>query len=153
MPATRGRDDDAPGGAPSSAARLVVAAAIVDDLLAPRRLLAARRSAPKSLAGRWEFPGGKVEPGETHHEALHREMAEELGITIAVGRVVPGPLAGAWRVLPGYEMRVWVAEIVDGEPAPLLDHDEIRWLAPGRWHDVPWLDADVPIVDALANLT
>jgi 8-oxo-dGTP diphosphatase len=131
---------------------LVVAAAIVDDLMVPRRLLAARRSAPKSLAGRWEFPGGKVEPGETHHEALRRELAEELGIAITIGRAVLGPVEGAWEVTRGHLMRVWLVRIDVGEPEPLLDHDEIRWLEPDRWHDVPWLDADVPIVRALQAL-
>ena len=128
--------------------RLVVAAAIVDDLLTPRRLLAARRSAPKSLAGRWEFPGGKVETGEDHHEALHRELAEELGITVTLGREIPGPAGGGWPVTGRHVMRVWLAVIATGEPAPLADHDEIRWLEPESWHEVPWLEADVPIVAA-----
>jgi 8-oxo-dGTP diphosphatase len=135
-----------------SVVRLVVAAAIVDDLARPRRLLAARRSAPKSLAGRWEFPGGKVEPGETHHEALHRELAEELGVAIRIGREVPGPADGAWPVTAQHLMRVWLVQIQAGEPAPLLDHDEIRWLGPDDWHAVPWLDGDVPIVHALRRL-
>lgn len=134
-------------------ARVVVAAAIVDRLDAPSRLLAARRCAPKSLAGRWEFPGGKVEAGESHHAALAREMVEELGVHVEIGRHVPGPLDGAWQVLRGYVMHVWLARVVDGTPAPLLDHDELRWLPAGSWHDVPWLDADRPIVDAVVRLT
>jgi 8-oxo-dGTP diphosphatase len=132
--------------------RIVVAAAIVDDLRRPRRLLAARRSAPKSLAGRWEFPGGKVEPGETHHEALQRELAEELGVVISIGREVPGPADGAWPVTTGHLMRVWLVTIAAGEPAPLLDHDEVRWLEHDGWHAVPWLDADLPILQALRRL-
>ena len=147
MPGAHLRGHDGDDGAP-----LVVAAAIVDHLEAPRRLLAARRSAPKSLAGRWEFPGGKVERGESHHDALRREIREELGVTIRIGNPVPGPLDGAWPVLRGYVMRIWLAEIDDGEPAPLLDHDEVRWLDAGQWHDVPWLEADVPIVDAVERL-
>lgn len=136
-----------------STSRLVVAAAVVDSLDRPRRLLAARRSAPKSLAGRWEFPGGKAEPGETQHEALHREIREELGVSIMIGPGVPGPQDGAWPVLPGYVMRVWLAQVVgDGEPLPLLDHDEVRWLPWGHWLEVLWLDADVPIVHAVQTL-
>lgn len=130
---------------------LVVAAAVVDDLDRPRHLLAARRSAPKSLAGHWEFPGGKVEPGERPEAALHREMDEELGVRVRLGPRLPGPAAGDWLVLSGHLMRVWVATISDGEPRPLLDHDELRWLGPGDWHAVRWLDGDVPIVDALAR--
>jgi 8-oxo-dGTP diphosphatase len=131
---------------------LVVAAAIVDDLARPRRLLAARRCAPKSLAGRWEFPGGKVEPGETYHEALRRELAEELGVAVTIGRPVPGPHDGAWRVESGHLMFVWLARVESGEPSPLVDHDEIRWLESDNWHEVPWLDADVPILRALRAL-
>src|SRR5690625_7316137 len=66
---------------------LVAAAAIVDDLRRPQALLAARRSAPKSLTGRWEFPGGKVEDGESDEAALHREIREELGVDVRqIGR-------------------------------------------------------------------
>lgn len=129
---------------------VVVAAALVDDLAAPRRLLSARRSNPEQLAGRWEFPGGKVDPGETPVEALHRELREELGITAALGREVVGPDAGAWRLSHRYTMRLWLAQVVAGEPAPLVEHDELRWLGPGDWLSVPWLDADVRIVEALA---
>ena len=132
-------------------APLVVAAAIVDDLRAPTLLLSARRSAPKSLAGRWEFPGGKVEPGERAIDALHRELAEELGVAATIGDQVPAPDGRDWPVTKGYFMRVWFATI-DSEPAPLLDHDELRWLAPTEFRSVPWLDADLPIVDAIADL-
>jgi 8-oxo-dGTP diphosphatase len=131
---------------------LVVAAAIVDDLDAPRELLAARRTVPASLAGRFEFPGGKVDPGETPEEALHREIREELGVRVALGPEVVGPVDGAWRLSDTYVMRLWLAEIVDGVPRPLVEHDELRWLPPGQWRSVPWLDADVPIVEAVAGM-
>lgn len=129
---------------------LVVAAAIVDDLAAPTRLLAARRSAPKSLAGRWEFPGGKVEPGERDVDGLHRELHEELGVVATIGAAVPAPDGEDWPITNGYRMRVWFATIT-GEPAPLLDHDELRWLASDQLRAVPWLEADLPIVDAVAR--
>lgn len=129
---------------------LVVAAAIVDDLAAPRLLLAARRHKPMNLAGRWEFPGGKVDAGETPVEALHREIREELGVTIALGQELAGPDAGAWRISTHYALRLWTATVLTGEPAPLVEHDELRWLSTGDWFSVPWLDADVPIVAALA---
>ena len=131
---------------------LVVAAAIVDDLDAPRELLAARRTVPARLAGRFEFPGGKVDPGETPEEALHREIREELGVQVALGPEVVGPVDGAWRLSDTYVMRLWLAEIADGVPRPLVEHDELRWLPPGQWRSVPWLDADVPIVEAVAGI-
>jgi len=129
---------------------LVVAAALVDDLDDPTVLLAARRAVPARLAGRWEFPGGKVDPGETAEDALHREIREELGVRVALGGELVGPDAGAWGLSDGYVMRLWLAELVEGTPAPLVEHDELRWLAVGQWLDVPWLDADVRIVEALA---
>lgn len=128
---------------------LVVAAALVDDLDDPQLLLAGRRATPASLAGRWEFPGGKVDPGESPEEALHREIREELGVRVALGQEVVGPDSGAWRLSERYEMRLWLAEVSSGVPEPLVEHDELRWLPAGQWLDVPWLDADVRIVTAL----
>jgi 8-oxo-dGTP diphosphatase len=131
--------------------RLVVAAAIVDDLAAPRLLLAARRSRPAHLAGRWEFPGGKVDPGETPEEALHRELREELGVRVELGDEVVGPEHGTWVITDRHVMRLWFARIVDGEPEPLVEHDDLAWLEPGEWHAVEWLDGDVPIVEELTR--
>ncbi|MCC2334004.1 (deoxy)nucleoside triphosphate pyrophosphohydrolase [Cellulomonas wangsupingiae] len=130
---------------------LVVAAAVVDDLDDPRLLLAARRATPASLAGRWEFPGGKVEAGETPEDALHRELREELGVRVGLGVELLGPDDGAWRLSDQYVMRLWFAEVVEGEPEPLVEHDQLRWLPDGQWLDVPWLDADVRIVEGLAT--
>lgn len=127
----------------------VVAAAIVDDLDDPRELLAARRATPASLAGRWEFPGGKVDPGESAEQALHRELREELGVRVGLGAELVGPDDGGWRISDQYVMRLWLAEVVSGTPEPLVEHDELRWLPAGQWADVPWLDADVRIVEAL----
>jgi 8-oxo-dGTP diphosphatase len=135
-----------------SPVREVVGAAIVDHLLHPRRLLAARRTEPPALAGGWEFPGGKVDPGETAEQALHREVHEELGVTIELGERLPGPLEGGrWPLGESFAMTLWLATVTDGEPAPLEDHDELRWLGAAELYAVPWLPADLPIVDLLAR--
>lgn len=130
---------------------LVVGAAVVDDLAVPTTLLAARRTEPPHLAGGWELPGGKVDPGEDPVTALHRELAEELGIVVELGEELPGPdrnLPG-WPMPPAHRMRVWLARIIDGVPSPIEAHDELRTLPSGEWMDVAWLPADIPIVQAL----
>lgn len=131
----------------------VVGAAIVDDLAAPTRLLAARRTEPPELAGGWELPGGKVDPGESGLEALHREVREELGVRIHAGAAVPGPGGdGSWPLGARYRMRVWLAQVVEGVPQLLEDHDELRWLPSTDLYAVGWLPADLPIVGALGLL-
>src|SRR5262245_65819442 len=102
---------------PQPARRLVVGAALVDRLDRPTRLLAARRTEPSALAGGWELPGGKVDPGESPLQAVHREVREELGVGIELGRHMAGPLpGGSWPVGERYEMFVWLAEVVEGTP-------------------------------------
>ncbi|MEU6663337.1 (deoxy)nucleoside triphosphate pyrophosphohydrolase [Streptomyces sp. NPDC046821] len=119
---------------------VVVAAALQED----GRLLAARRSAPPELAGRWELPGGKVEPGEDPERALVRELREELGVDAELVARVPGE----WPLKPGYVLWVWTARLRSGRPRPLEDHDELRWLGPDETWSVDWLDQDVPAVRA-----
>lgn len=111
------------------------------------RVLAARRTAPASAAGRWEFPGGKVEPGETEDDSLAREIEEELGVRIRVERW----FASAEEIGELYLLKVAVATIVAGEPAP-TEHDQIRWLARDELGDVDWLDADRPFLTELSGL-
>ena len=125
--------------------RVIVAAVIILD----GRVLACERSAPREVAGRWEFPGGKVEPGETDAEALARECAEELGVRVDVGdRVGPDvPLAHGRAVL-----RVFAVTLLHGDTPRALEHTAMRWLGPGELMSVPWLPADEPIVAELSAL-
>ncbi|GAA1722622.1 (deoxy)nucleoside triphosphate pyrophosphohydrolase [Isoptericola hypogeus] len=132
--------------------RLVVAAAIVDDLERPTRLLAARRSRPAAIAGRWEFPGGKVDPGETPVEALHRELGEELGVRVELGAELVGPDDGAWIITDRHVLRLWRAIVTDGDPRPLVEHDALRTLDRATLYDVDWLDGDVRIVRELEQI-
>jgi 8-oxo-dGTP diphosphatase len=119
----------------------VVGAAILDG----DRLLAARRLEPPELAGGWELPGGKVDPGETDEQALVRECREELGVLIRLLDRV----GGDWPMGTTAILRVWTAEVLEGTAQPLEDHSELRWLEPHQWYDVEWLAADLPVVRAL----
>jgi 8-oxo-dGTP diphosphatase len=128
---------------------LVVAAAIVDDLADPSRVLAARRVAPRALAGGWEFPGGKVELGEDHVVALHRELDEELQIRVRLGEELPPSGGGAWPMAANLEMRLWFAVLTAGPPVLTDSHDELRWLTADQLDSVGWLPADRAVVDRL----
>ncbi|MDH6123204.1 (deoxy)nucleoside triphosphate pyrophosphohydrolase [Kitasatospora sp. GP82] len=112
------------------------------------RVLAARRSAPPEVAGLWEFPGGKAEPGETQEQALERELHEELGVRARALRQLPG----RWPIRAGLELRIWAAELLSGDPQPLEDHSELRWLGPTELGDVDWLEHDREILPYLARL-
>jgi 8-oxo-dGTP diphosphatase len=129
-----------------------VGGAVLDSLADPGRLLVARRTAPPQFAGMWEFPGGKVESGESPEQALHRELLEELGVKVRLGGELEAGCASGWPLNDRAAMRVWLAELVDGEPRPLQDHDELRWIDLGNPSEVlalPWIPADLPIVEAL----
>ncbi len=99
--------------------REVAAAAIVDD----GRLLLAQRVSPPELAGRWELPGGKIEPGETPAEGLRRELREELGVETVVGARI-----GVDVPLPnGMVLRAYAVELKSGVPVA-LEHAAVRWV-------------------------
>jgi 8-oxo-dGTP diphosphatase len=124
--------------------RVVVAAVIERDGL----ILAARRTEPPALAGRWEFPGGKVEAGESDEQALVRECEEELGVRVAVGaRVGPEyPIADGSLVV-----RTYRAVLESGEPEPIESHDALRWVRPGsaQADELVWLDGDYLVLAEL----
>jgi mutator protein MutT len=121
-----------------------VAAAVLFDRRG--RVLIAQRPAGKHLAGSWEFPGGKVEPGETRTAALARELKEELGVVIEQ----PRPLLRLRHAYPHGEVQldVWVVRRYRGEPRG-LDGQALRWCSRGELKDAELLPADEPIVDAL----
>ena len=120
--------------------RAVVGAAVLRHGL----VLAARRTTPPAAAGRWEFPGGKVEPGESSASALVREVREELGCEVEV----TGWLTGVVPVGERHELTVALVRLVAGEPAP-TEHDRIRWLGPDELDDVDWLEPDRPFLAGL----
>jgi 8-oxo-dGTP diphosphatase len=125
--------------------KVIVAAVIITD----GRVLACERASPPEVAGRWEFPGGKVEAGETDQQALARECLEELGVRVEVGdRVGPDvPLAHGRSVL-----RVYAVRLLDGDVPQALEHSAMRWLSADELDAVHWLPADKPIVAELPAL-
>jgi 8-oxo-dGTP diphosphatase len=137
VPGTHRAEDES-----TAPARLVVGAAIVRN----GRLLAARRVTPPELAGGWEFPGGKVDAGESAPQACAREIREELDCEIEVGQRLPGeqPLSR------GYVLRVYLARIIHGEPVP-REHDAIRWLGPEELEQLAWLPAELPFLRAVGE--
>lgn len=118
----------------------VVGAVVVND----DKILSAQRSATMSLPGMWEFPGGKIELGETPRAALVREMKEELLCTVEIGEQVA-------TTRHEYDfgfvtLTTFYASLIDGEPR-LTEHSEIRWISASDLDTVDWAPADIPAVD------
>jgi 8-oxo-dGTP diphosphatase len=107
------------------------------------QVLVARRGGPD---GGWEFPGGKVEPGETDEAAGERELEEELGLQVSVGKSfgLEEPIGER------YLLRVYFAELVAGEPV-LHEHAEIRWVGPAELDALDWLAPDRPFLPILRH--
>ncbi len=128
---------------------LIVAAALVD---ADGRVLVQRRAEGRDMAGLWEFPGGKIDPGESAEAALVRELREELGVETDTACLAPAgfgtaPLEGGRQlVLLLYVCRKW-----RGIPQA-LDAAELRWLRPHQLHDLPMPPADLPLIGLLDAL-
>ena len=126
---------------------LVVACALVDG---DGRVLVAERPAGKNMAGLWEFPGGKVETGETPESALIRELKEELSIDVTAACLAPLSFASHayddfHLLMPLYVCRKW-----DGQIAP-LEGQNTQWLRPRDLFDLPMPPADKPLIAALRD--
>lgn len=107
-------------------------------MLRDGRVLAARRSTPP--VGLWEFPGGKVEPGEQPPDALVRELREELGLTVTVGAELGDP-DRPWPISERLELRLFLVD-ASGDPAPGDSHDALRWVGPEQLDGLAWLPSD-----------
>lgn len=108
------------------------------------RVLAARRNAGGSQPLLWEFPGGKIEPGESERAALVREIREELGIAV-------DPHTALSAVVHTYltltiTLRPWLCRLTAGEPIP-HEHAAIRWCGPGELRTLDWAPADLPVLE------
>jgi 8-oxo-dGTP diphosphatase len=126
----------------------VVACALVD---ADRRVLIAQRPEGKSLAGLWEFPGGKVEAGESPEAALLRELEEELGVSTKSACLAPltfasHPYEGFHLLMPLYVCRKW-----QGTPIA-REHSALKWVRPQKLRDYPMPPADEPLIATLCDL-
>jgi 8-oxo-dGTP diphosphatase len=129
----------------SSPLLLVVAAALIDSA---GRVLVQQRPEGRGMAGLWEFPGGKVEPGETPEAALVRELAEELGITVDPGDCRPLAFASAGLDRAHLLLLLYTIERWQGAPAA-LEAAGMAWHRPAALRTLAMPPADVPLVDAL----
>lgn len=125
----------------------VVAAVICDSLLEKNLIFATARGYGE-FKGQWEFPGGKIEPGETPQEALVREIQEELDTRISVGDFIKT----IEYDYPTFHLSMdcfW-CEVVDGE-LKLLEAEDAKWLAKDALYSVQWLPADITLIDKIAK--
>lgn len=127
---------------------LVTACALVD---ADRRVLIAQRPADKAMGGLWEFPGGKIEPGETPEQAIIRELAEELGVETKQACLAPLSFASHnyesfHLLMPLYVCRKW-----HGTPQA-REHQALKWVRPQKLRDYPMPPADEPLIAHLCDL-
>ena len=120
----------------------VVAALIVRD----GKLLIARRPDGKHMAGRWEFPGGKIEPGESPEAALERELTEELGISAHAGRIYHA----IHHSYPEKDILLlfYRCRLLQGEPQA-IEEAEVRWIEERELRAFDWAEADGPLIDRI----
>jgi len=117
----------------------VVGAAIVRDGL----ILCAQRGPEQSLPGMWEFPGGKIEPGESPEEALRREVREELDCSVQIEHRLNTHTEK--YSFASVTLTVFLCHVTDGTPRP-TEHSNLRWTSPERLDQLEWAPADIPAV-------
>ena len=127
---------------------LVAACALIDP---DGRVLIAQRPVDKSMAGLWEFPGGKIEPGERPEEALIRELQEELSITVREACLAPFTFASHsyadfHLLMPLYVCRRWDGMVTAKE------HQSLKWVRPRDLRSYPMPEADLPLIPMLVDL-
>jgi 8-oxo-dGTP diphosphatase len=127
---------------------LVAACALVD---LDGRVLIAQRPAGRTMAGLWEFPGGKIESGERPEQTLIRELKEELGIVVTEPCLAP--LTFASHAYPDFHllMPLFVCRRWEGTPTP-LETQSLRWVRPNQLRDIPMPPADLPLISHLMAL-
>jgi len=106
-------------------------------------VLAARRSASMSFPLKWEFPGGKIDPGESPQECLHRELLEEMGVSVGIRAALPTHT----HRYPDLSVTLYpfVCAIVSGQ-ITLHEHAAVNWLAPEKLDSLDWLEADFAVI-------
>jgi 8-oxo-dGTP diphosphatase len=126
----------------------VVCAIIVNS---DGKLLACRRSSRSSLPGKWEFPGGKIELGESAETALKREISEELEVSISILK----PLKAVNHLYPNFDFEIalspFLCEINDSEIPNAVVHSQIRWVNITQAMELNWADADLRIIKQYEN--
>ncbi|MFT4413744.1 (deoxy)nucleoside triphosphate pyrophosphohydrolase [Fredinandcohnia humi] len=124
----------------------VVGAVIIEN----EKILCVQRGQNQLLALKWEFPGGKIETGETPEEALRREVSEEMNCMVQVGEQID-------ETVHEYDFGIvhlstYYCKLLNGTPT-LSEHEEMRWLFPNELLSLDWAPADIPTVQKLYNIT
>jgi 8-oxo-dGTP diphosphatase len=128
--------------------QVVVGAAVIAD----GRLLAAQRAEPPDMRGRWELPGGSVEPGESEPEALARELREELALAVVVGERIGPDIEVRGRRGTDLVLRFYRCTPADGAVAHALEHLAVCWVGPDELDALDWLSSDRRLLPELRAL-